>query len=212
MNTQHERQEKIDNYLLDRLSEEERIAFEKEMQTDEVLREEVDLMQHIVLALQRKGEEEILQKHYLFGKYKKIILRSLSAAAVVILFISIGFRPKYTSEYLFTSYYNTEELQITPNRGEISAAEKQQETLYISTINQIATNDLATTIDNLAYLSSLSDFEYREESEWALALVYVKNNQRKDAQKILSQIIENHTYYAGNAQELAEQLKAKKWF
>lgn len=53
--------ERIDNYILGRMSDEERIVFENEMLDDLDLKEEVDLRKDIVRALHMERDKKILQ-------------------------------------------------------------------------------------------------------------------------------------------------------
>lgn len=58
---ERERDEYIDQYILNKLSEEERIAFEEEMRNDKDLEESVMLRMHIAVAFQRKTEAPVLE-------------------------------------------------------------------------------------------------------------------------------------------------------
>ncbi len=58
MNKNFELQQKIDDYLFDMLSEEDRAAFEQMMQDDDALRKEVELVRQITEGFRVKGEQE----------------------------------------------------------------------------------------------------------------------------------------------------------
>ncbi len=230
MSTQWDRQDQIDRYILDELSEEERIVFEKEIEKDESLRQEVELMEHIANAFQRKCEKDALEElkdlssiealeemlssspKRIAAKNKSLIISILSAAAAILIFLYIGFTPKYSSEQLFAEYYLPEQFEILPGRGDRSPEEKQNELLFTETIELLENNKLSQATDHLIYLSSLSGFKYKEEAEWALALIYLKKDQRKEAQKVLLQMIETNSYYAEEAKKVVEKLKKRKWF
>ncbi|MDR2627225.1 MAG: hypothetical protein LBC40_04240 [Dysgonamonadaceae bacterium] len=215
MNT--ERHEQIDNYLLDKLSNRERVAFEITMHNDPQFRYEVELRRHIINAFQRKCEQQLLEKRIdtQSRKIRKFRILSIACgvAAVIALLLHLGFSPKYSSEQLFTGYFHLEELQIAPSRGANTQEDQQNETLYRQTINGMEADDNpTTTIQNLVRLSSLPGFEYREEALFALALAYLRNNQRGEARKTLLQLTETPSQYTNKAKELSEKLKATKWF
>lgn len=158
-NTNKNRQELIDRYLLGEMSEPELKAFEEQMANDEELLQDVDISRHIVKAFQYEGEqrafdtmkfmsEEDLKKvlnlseikmtednisttHKIKPVYQK---RSFSwlipvsvAAATILIFLYIGFRPKYSTEQLFSQYYVTQSYETHPTRGgsELSIEEKK---------------------------------------------------------------------------------------
>ncbi|MDR1122406.1 MAG: hypothetical protein LBM08_16045, partial [Dysgonamonadaceae bacterium] len=126
MNTMPHKREIIDRYLLDELTESERESFEEEIREDESLRQEVDLMRHISIALQRKGEKDAWHKH-VSAKYKRrliVVLSAVAAAAVaIVIFLRQGSEPAYTGEQLFADYFIAGELEIVPQRGGTITAE-----------------------------------------------------------------------------------------
>lgn len=212
MSAKNNYMEQIDRYVLDELTDAERIAFEKEMQDNEELRTEVALMQHITVAFQRKEEEKLLQKKTFIVRYKKPLISIISAAAAILLFAYIGMQPKYSSGQLFETYFDETEFEIIPARNDKTPDEMQNELLFSRAIAGIPYH-LQEAIDSLLHLSAMpADFEYREEAEWALALAYLKNGQRDKSQIILHQIIDKNSDYSANARELSEKLKSRKWF
>jgi hypothetical protein len=204
--------EMIDRYILDELTLSEQMEFEKEMQDNEELGNDLELMRHIAVAFQRKGEKNLLQEKMPFARYRKTLITVLSAAAVILL-VYTGIQPEYTSEQLFVAYFDNTDFETVPCRDGKSPEEIQNEQLFSRAVRGIHQDNIQESIDLLHRLSQSSvAFEYKEEAEWALALAYLKNDQRKEAQTILNKIVEYDDYYSVKARELTEKLKSRRWF
>jgi hypothetical protein len=208
------------------MEEQERIDFEKEMQQDDSLRGEMELMQHINIAFERKGEQAALdalksvaseeELRSILSSRPKLSLRKrlipiISTAACVLFMLFYGFSPKYSAQQLFSDYFNAEVFEIVPGRGAASPIEQENERLFSGALDLLERNQ-TEVINSLAYLSSIQDFEYREEAEWLLALAHLKQANRKEAMNVLSNMIENDSFYAPQAVELMRQLNQRKWF
>ena len=64
MDNEIAREERIDNYLLGRMSDAERAAFESDMANDEALKEEYENQRAIATAVQKAAMKDFLIKHY----------------------------------------------------------------------------------------------------------------------------------------------------
>jgi hypothetical protein len=231
METNYNREDLIDLYLLDKLSSQERKDFEEEMLRNGDLCEEVEAMRRIMTGFERKGETEAInamrnmpeeQMKLIIADaengYKQpvkktgLFLAIAGVVASITILLYIGLQPKYSSEELFSEYYLPEQLEILPSRGESSPEEKQNEIRFKEAIDLLEDNKLYPATDHLTYLSSLSEFKYQEESKWVLALVYLKRDQREESKKILLQLIETNSYYAKDAKKVVEKLEKRKWF
>lgn len=60
----HEGQDKIDDYLLDRMSNVERLTFEKEVETDGELKEQLEFTERLQQVLKSRGEKLALMKEW----------------------------------------------------------------------------------------------------------------------------------------------------
>ncbi|MDL2222799.1 hypothetical protein LJB98_01710 [Bacteroidales bacterium OttesenSCG-928-M11] len=224
MSLLNEKQNRIDAYLRNELTEAERSDFEQEVCTDKELRETLEVEVHIREAFIRKGEQKALDqlkqltpeefdKLLKDGKPKKktgtIVWLPIVASVAALFIISfLIFRSGVNeSQALFYAYYQTEELEISPSRGYITEDELQNQNLYMSSLEILESGDLPSAIDNFNTLAALSDFEYREEAEWILALAYLKNNQKKESILVLDKIIAQEGYFADRAQKLKDELK-----
>lgn len=63
MNNDITTEERIDNYLLGRMSEAERVAFEKDLATDEELKEEYECQKAVANAVQKVAIKDFLTRH-----------------------------------------------------------------------------------------------------------------------------------------------------
>lgn len=232
MNTEYEDQCKIEKYIGDELSAQERADFEKKMEENPSLREEVELTRHIIAAFEKKGDEEVLDKLMNISsvdelknilsagsdankfslKSSRSLLGIISVAACILLIILIGMGPKYPSSELFATYFEPERLEVAPVRGDKEGTEEKWEILYTTTLNLLIEGETTDIRDNLIYLSSVPDFSYKEDARWMLALFYVKENERRNARKVLNRIIENKGDYSDEAKDLKQKLRMRKWF
>lgn len=141
-------EEKIDRYLANELSTEERDNFEKLIAQDFDLRGEVELMRHITVAFEQRGEaeayqelaslnekelktiiEKVEQKYKPTKQIRHKLIWAISAAAAVIILIFIGFQPKYSSESIYAEFHAIPAYQsLPPSRGGTPLnAEQEQE-------------------------------------------------------------------------------------
>jgi len=140
------RQEQIDRYLLGRMDQTEKEAFEKQLKDDAELREDMELSRHIINAFHHEGEQEAFDalKSMSEEDIKRIISStqetkkprkhsltawvSMGAAALIGLLVYIGTIPQYSSEELFANYYTTQSYEAYPSRGdsELTIEERMQ--------------------------------------------------------------------------------------
>jgi len=127
------RQDLIDRYILNTLTEEERSAFEKQLTEDIDLQKEVELTHHIALALQRDGEKNIFNtlksmpedefNHWINSKRpaqsnkKRLLFLSLSAAAAIFLLLFVGLGHQYSATDLVNQYYTVPAYETYFSRG-----------------------------------------------------------------------------------------------
>lgn len=150
MEQKYTREEIIELYLQNKLSEEERVEFEQHMKNDELLSNEVDLVRHIITGIQRKGDvavftelkeisteeqlKEILAKtekrHRPNVPKRRLIIAGISSiAAVAIILLFIGLQPQYSSMQLYQQTHNRAEIDWSASRGGISLNATQLELL-----------------------------------------------------------------------------------
>jgi hypothetical protein len=216
---------------MNELSVEARAAFEQQMAGDPELRREVAVTRLIESVFRHKGEravydalkampEAVFNKQYaprrrFAARFTPTIRMYAAAAAVaiVLLLFGIGTRPLYSSGELFDTAFVADDFEITPSRGEVTAEERYYEAQLSCALTRLASDEpSAPLIRMLSALSATSDFAYREEAAWGLALACLKDNRRSKAEKILSEIIADEGAFAGKAEELLAKLNRKRWF
>lgn len=148
MPEKYSKEELTDLYLRDMLDTDEKIAFEERMREDENLAREVELSRHIINAIERKGEQDVVQelagvsskeeakrilslteaKHRVAGR-RRTLWRwvGVAAAAVMIAVVIIGMQPRYPVHELYAMSYERPIYDPVISRGdpEISAGLKQ---------------------------------------------------------------------------------------
>ncbi len=234
MDKRNKLQEKIDDYLFDLLSEEERIAFEQMMAEDENLRNDVELTRQIGNAFQIKGEKEALKEiQHISSKEelkeiieaaerkhnekrstttRKLLISISAVAATILILVYIGLQSQYSSQQLFDEYYHPEEYMPTSMRGNNSELSQEQAQKLYDVICMIEKGQPETAIDSLRHFYMSFEPTFKEDVQWNLALAYLKVNQRDNAEKILHEIIKKNGDYIQDAQELSKKIKQKRWF
>lgn len=130
------RQEMIDRYLLGEMDQAEKVAFEAQLNDDPKLQEETELSRHIINALHHEKEQTVIDAMKSMSeeeirriinspqtanqvKTRSLIIRMfVTVAAAACLLIYIGFRPQYSSEQLFSTYYVSQSYETSPSRGD----------------------------------------------------------------------------------------------
>ena len=151
MNSEQDKQEIIERYLLGEMDENEIAAFKKQLAADRLLREETELMRYIISAFRLEGEKAALEamqsvpedtfrkwmaplRPVRKQKHRRLYMRiAVAAAAAIILFVLyIGTRPQYTPEQLFAQYYQTLPYEIYPVRGGFDLTPDEREWMRLA--------------------------------------------------------------------------------
>jgi tetratricopeptide (TPR) repeat protein len=126
----------IDNFLFEKLTDNEQIEFDKLLEEDAEFKEEVNLMRHVVTGLEKRGECAALKEiQTLTSKkeFEKILLKAkrahrkksrrvlfslitIGVAAAMLIFIYIGMQPAYSTDSLCKEYYETTLYENIPVR------------------------------------------------------------------------------------------------
>jgi len=128
--------ERSERYLLDQMSESEKIEFEQEVKTNKALQKELEIAKAIIdsVALNAKRNvkaelNEIHNKHFGTGTSKQhrdtknpriwSLVRNIAAILILGILLTYVFLPKsMTSEELYTSYYEAPELELNYRGGD----------------------------------------------------------------------------------------------
>lgn len=195
------KQERIDNYVMGKMTADERLSFEQEMAADVALQKEVTLHREIVQAIRMKAAKEHLQKverqiraeerrRKVFKRLVPVI--ALAACLVVGVFVDYNYRESYKG-YGFSDNI---ELLAARDGGTISQV--------IGEINDEEYKAALATIEE-AMAQDISVSE-RDELEWYKAVTYMRMGKWVKARKLLKQIAASDSAYSEDAQKAWEEL------
>lgn len=86
-----------------------------------------------------------------------------------------------------------------------------EEVIFYFAISLVETGQYDKAIEKFSYLARKENSEYGPESEFNLAMVYLKSNLRGDAEKVFRAIIDHNGPYTPLAKELLYKVTKKKW-
>lgn len=195
------KEERIDNYVMGKMTADERLSFEQEMTADVALQKEVALHREIVQAIRMKAAKEHLQKVErqirAEGRRRKVFKRlarviALAACLVVGVFVDYNYRESYKG-YGFSDNI---ELLAARDGGTISQV--------VGEINDEEYKAALATIEE-AIAQDISVSE-RDELEWYKAVTYMRMGKWVKARKLLKQIAASDSAYSEDAQKALEEL------
>lgn len=191
-----------------------------------------ELSEHIVNALERRGEQSALEElrsvneselrrtisrtrqHYKLSARPSSwrMIAAIGSAAAVIALLWVGFQPKYSTAELYQSYGPIAAYEpAPPGRGE-SVVESDDDKIYASALELIGNNKIGEAIGKLTYLAERTSFEFHQRVKWELALAYLHIDNRVEASKLLEEISKDNGEYNSAASELLAKLNKKRWF
>jgi tetratricopeptide (TPR) repeat protein len=204
--------ERIDNYILGRMSNEERQAFEKEMSVNSELQEKVALHRDIVRAMRIERDKEYLQSLERDIKMQKMTERrrrtfamrisSIAAAACLVLGVFVHFDTQ--SDY--RQYGLGIELAISRGGGySDKAAVAINEGHYDEALSLIAEGEAKPFVcddTNPEIVEAERDEYQREQDElqWYKTVAYMRMGKYIKAKKLLKQIALSDSEYKDEAQ------------
>lgn len=211
--------DRIDNYILGRMSNEERQAFEKEMSVNSELQEKVALHRDIVRAMRIERDKEYLQSLERDIKMQKITERrrrtfamrisSIAAAACLVLGVFVHFDTQ--SDY--RQYGLGIELAISRGGGYSNkAAVAINEGHYDEALSLIAEGEAKPFVcddTNPEIVEAERDEYQREQDElqWYKTVAYMRMGKYIKAKKLLKQITLSDNEYKDEAQAALDALQ-----
>lgn len=211
--------DRIDNYILGRMSNEERQAFEKEMSVNLELQEKVALHRDIVRAMRIERDKEYLQSLERDIKMQKITERrrrtfamrisSIAAAACLVLGVFVHFDTQ--SDY--RQYGLGIELAISRGGGDSNkAAVAINEGHYDEALSLIAEGEAKPFVcddTNPEIVEAERDEYQREQDElqWYKTVAYMRMGKYIKAKKLLKQIALSDSEYKDEAQAALDALQ-----
>lgn len=194
------KQERIDNYVMGKMTADERLSFEQEMAADVALQKEVALHREIVQAIRMKAAKEHLQKVErqirAEERRRKMFTIRIAAAALAACLV-VGVFVDYDNRGDYKDY--AANIEITPSRA---AGYQVNEVIYKIAENNY-TEALATIEEAMAQDISVSE---RDELEWYKAVTYMHVGKWMKARKLLKQIAASDSIHNADAQKALEEL------
>ena len=221
--TDIERNNRIDEYLIGAMPEDEKAAFEKELRENENLRSEVDAQRTIAEAVQTAHlknmladvEADLQRKRIL----RRVIIWTSSAAAAFIVIILFSY-PRYC-------YYPDNRLRCIGNAcfteltPPVSRDGNPIDSLLNRAYSQIAVYSFSAAESSLSEARSLinkdlktpaadEESRYRHallrqhlyEVDWLEAITLMKQGRDRKARRLLESIADSQSPYSGKAREI----------
>lgn len=219
----------IDNYILGKMSDEERLAFEQEMSQDKSLQEEVALQRDIVRAIRLKAAKEHLQavEREIQAKERRrqvfiVTLSNIARAVAACLIIGVI----AGSSYYYVDTANTYrdcglniQSEILAERGgargekkysdrAITAMENGDYKLALDIIEEGESIKFAFDDPNLTLREqALLEFKFEQEDlQWFKAVTYMRMGKWIKAKRLLKEIAASDSYYKTKAEKALNAL------
>ena len=194
------KEERIDNYVMGKMSAEERNSFEQEIANDAELQAEVALHRDVVRAIRMKAAKEHLQnveRQIRAEERRRKVFKQLAPVIALAACLVVGVFVDYDNRGDYKDY--AANIEITPSRA---AGYEVNEVIYKIAENNY-TEALATIEEAMAQDISVSE---RDELEWYKAVTYMRMGKWVKARKLLKQIAASDSAYSEDAQKALEEL------
>lgn len=213
--------ERIDNYILGRMLEVERLAFEQEIEQDDDLRKEVELHIDTVRAIRMKAAKEHLQKaeqkikaeehrRKIFTLTRYIAIGAVAACLMVGVFLHYDTVSNYRQYGL-----NNIHIEIDSNRGGTSYSTKAA--IEINKGNYDVALSIIEEGKSITFLCEDSNLELQEQArleydteqdvlQWYKAVTYMRMGKYLKAKRLLKEIAASDSYYKTEAEMALEWL------
>ena len=190
-------EDRINRYLRGEMTPEEETAFESDLQKDDTLKRQAESMARIVKGMKVLGDEhdkQLVEQMKASSEKKATPVRWLSIAASFALILTVGY---HIYDYSATTGLGREYASAFPTSSIIRGEEDKDvsETLVALFDNVANGEDLDNTIEQLEKLWTLSQSDtyngyttYEPYIGWNLAIAHLRNNDKKEAKKVLEQM------------------------
>lgn len=213
-----ENEERITRYLRGEMAPDEETLFEKDLQSDLILRNQTEAIARTIKVMNTIGSEKdrkLVEEMKSSSKRKARPMRWLSIAASFALLITVGY---YTYDFTTTVSLGKEYATAFPLSSEIRGEEDDEvfEQLTVLFDNVANNRDIDNTIEQLEVLWQQSQSDtYNEYTTyapyigWNLAISYLLDYDKKKARVVLEQLESQNsdgTKYDNLTNELMEKI------
>jgi hypothetical protein len=227
---------KIDQYLSGEMSSEDRVLFEAEMDSDEVLKEEVRLQMKVVAMLDESAWLETKDRVTELNRVKTAknpvigLLKIAAIIAVIALPTYIIVHRQFSDDNLYVAYYSQYPDRVTTmgtsdpkieqamsdyNNERFESASNAFKELRLAGDSTFIIYEATSLTENSKSSLAVALLEATIESEpanisiyqWQLVLSYLANNEGEKARLLLKEFVKNKDgYQIENAKKLLSDL------
>jgi len=195
--TLYNNEERINRYLHGEMTQEEEALFEEDLAKDETLRRQAEAMARIVKGMETVGKEhdkEYIQKMKEASRKRMIPVWWMSIAAGLAILLTVGYHFYDRSQ---TIALGQQYAYVFPTETIIRGEEDEEVTNTLTALfdNAASGEDLDNTIERLTELWALSKSDtyndyttYEPYIGWNLAIAYLRNNDKKEAKRVLESL------------------------
>ena len=199
--TLYNNEERINRYLQGEMTQEEEALFEEDLAKDDTLRRQAEAMARIVKGMETVGKEhdkEYIQKMKEATRKRLTPVWWMSIAAGIVILLTVGYHFYDRSQ---TIGLGQQYAYVFPTETIIRGEEDTEVTNTLTVLFDNAANgeDLDNTIERLTELWTLSKSDtyndyttYEPYIGWNLAIAYLRNNDKKEAKKILEEMMSEY--------------------
>lgn len=220
-------EERIDNYLLGRMSAQERQQFESELASDPELQKELESQRQVANAVQRAAMSSFLKQHAqqrsnkyrsLFSSTRRVVWTITSIAAMFVLVIGFVRYNKTANTFKTEGLlaYNNIEIPIARDGNQIDSLISQAYTLIGHGEYKQAKNAMAIADRNIREYLAIEHITLTEEEtyeqqilqqklydlEWLNAIALMKQGRVVKAKKALMYISVSNSPYSAIAKQI----------
>ena len=210
----------INRYLFGEMTADEEAVFESELQQNKTLKEQAEAIAQMVKAMDVVGKEQDkelitrMKSSASNESAKKSWIYRLSIAASFALMLTVGY---FTYDYSRIGNLGKEYASTFPVSTIVRGEEDDEAAQKLTTLfNNVANGeDLDNTIVQLKELWSLSQSDtynsytnYEPYIGWNLAIAYLRNHDKREAKKVLVEMMKLYPEGPAMGDKVTELLKA----
>lgn len=201
--TLYNNEERIERYLHGEMTPEEEAIFEENLVNDDTLRRQAEAMARVVKGMETVGGEQdrlMVEKMKVANGKKLAPVWWMSIAASLVIIFTVGYHFYDRSQTIalgqqYAYVFSTETESLIRGEEDEDVANK----LNVLFDNAANGKDLKNTISQLEELWALAQSDtyndyttYEPFIGWNLAIAFLRNNDKKEAKKILEEMMSEY--------------------